>query len=60
MDFLLEFREDVPDSFAAYFGLKEALERLLGRQVDLVMPKALRNPYFAETVEQTREELYAA
>ena len=30
----------------AYFGLKEGLEALLGRHVDLVMPSALRNPYF--------------
>jgi len=40
--------------------LKEALEALLGRPVDLVDPSAMDNPYFAEMVEHTRQELYAA
>lgn len=39
---------------------RDTLEDLFGRSVDLVSPNALRNPYFAERVEQTREELYAA
>ncbi len=60
VDFLVEFREDVPNAFNAYFGLKDALEGLFGRSVDLVSPNALRNPYFAQRVEHTREELYAA
>lgn len=46
--------------FEAYFGLKESLEALLGRPVDLVAPSALANPYFAAAVERTREALYAA
>ena len=46
--------------FEAYFGLKEALESILGLPVDLVTPNALSNPYFAQAVERTREPLYAA
>lgn len=60
MDFLFEFRPDTHASFRTYFALKSDLEELLGRPVDLVMPKALRNPYFAASVERTRQELYAA
>lgn len=61
VDFLVEFDAARPASrFDAYFGLKEGLEELLGRPVDLVMPAALENPYFAESVEDTRQELYAA
>ena len=59
VDFLVEI--DPPDGssrFDAYFGLKEAIEALLGRPVDLVDPGALANPYFAEAVERTREPLY--
>ena len=47
VDFLVEFQH-VAASLQNYFGLKEALEELLGRPVDLVAPRALRNPYFAE------------
>lgn len=59
VDFLVEFAPESA-SLDTYFGLKQALEDLFGRSVDLVSPNALRNPYFAERVEQTREELYAA
>lgn len=46
--------------FDAYFGLKEALEHLLGTPVDLVDPASLQNPYFASSIEADRIELYAA
>jgi predicted nucleotidyltransferase len=44
----------------AYFGLKESLEELLGRPVDLVMPSALENPYFRAQVERQKQPLYEA
>jgi hypothetical protein len=43
-----------------YFGLKEAMETLLGRPVDLVVDKAVRNPYFREELDATAVEVYAA
>jgi len=60
VDFLVEFADDSEGLFNAYFGLQEELERLLGRPVDLVMPKALENPYFAASVTRSREVVYAA
>ena len=60
VDFLVEFRDDLVNRFDAYFGLKESLEALLGRPVDLVAPVALQNPYFAASVEASGHELYAA
>lgn len=60
VDFLVEFTEGRHGRFDAYFGLKEELEALLGRAVDLVTPSALENPYFAASVEATAQELYAA
>jgi len=60
VDFLVEFREGVVSRFDAYFGLKESLEELLGRQVDLVAPAALNNPYFAASVGENARELHAA
>ncbi len=44
VDVLVEFVPGTPDQFDIYFGLKEDLERLLGRGVDLVMADAVRNP----------------
>ncbi len=60
VDFLVEFTDAPATRFDSYFGLKEELEALLGRPVDLVMPSALENPYFAASVEANIEELYAA
>jgi uncharacterized protein len=58
LDFLVEFDSDASDLFRRYFGLKESLEALYGRQVDLVMVGALANPYFIESVNRTRQLVY--
>lgn len=61
LDFLVEFLPLEEGKRAdAYFGLLEALQRLLGRDVDLVMPSAIRNPYFLEAINRNRTTLYAA
>ncbi|NHD16751.1 MULTISPECIES: nucleotidyltransferase domain-containing protein [unclassified Actinopolyspora] len=61
VDVLVEFEAGPDfDHFGAYFGLKEGLERILGRPVDVVSSSSLRNPYFRQRVLETREELYAA
>lgn len=60
-DFLVEF--DLPRNaraFDAYFGLKEALERILGARVDLVMPSGLRNPYVRASIERQRQPIYGS
>jgi len=60
LDFLIEFDPDGEQSlFHRYFGLKEALELLFGRKVDLVMVGALENPYLIESVNKTRQAVYA-
>ena len=59
LDFLVEFQPVALNAYAdAYFGLLEALGRLLGRPVDLVVESAIRNPYFLQSVEQTRMPVY--
>ena len=60
VDILVDFTPGTPDPFDAYFGLKEDLERILGRKVDLVMPEAMRNPHFAASALAGAVELYAA
>jgi len=61
LDFLVEFLPLQPGEHAdAYFGLLEALQDLFNRQVDLVMPRAIKNPYFLESINKSREIIYAA
>lgn len=60
VDLLVEFDSDPLHLFDRYFGLKESLEALLGRRVDLVTVGSLRNPYFIQAVNRTRQLLYAA
>jgi uncharacterized protein len=61
LDFLVEFEPLAPAEYAeAYFSLKEALEAVFDRPVDLITASAVINPYFRESVTATREQLYAA
>jgi hypothetical protein len=62
LDFLVEFDRGAPGalSFDTFFGLKEALEALFGRSVDLVEPSAIRNPYFKESIERSRAPVFEA
>jgi predicted nucleotidyltransferase len=62
LDFLVEFDRGRPEalSFKAFFGFKEALETLFGRNVDLIEPGAMRNPYVKASIERSRERVFAA
>ena len=61
LDFLVEFKAPSSADYADnYFDLKEALERLFGHPVDLVVASAIRNPYFRESVERAKLSVYAA
>jgi predicted nucleotidyltransferase len=60
LDFLVEFDEVPPAAYAqAYFALKEGLESLFGRPVDLVTNSSLANPYFRERIIAERQNVYA-
>jgi predicted nucleotidyltransferase len=61
VDFLVEFAEIHPlGAFDRYFGLKEGLERLFQRTVDLVEEKAIRNPYFRQAIDRDRMVVYGS
>ncbi len=60
LDFLVEFDDVPPAAYAkAYFALKEGLESLFGRPVDLVTGSSLVNPYFRERILAERQPVYA-
>lgn len=61
VDLLVEFDALPPGGYAdAYFGLRESVEDLFGRDVDLVALSAVRNPSIKADIERTRTLLYAA
>jgi uncharacterized protein len=61
LDFLVEFAPLQPGAYVdAFFGLKEGLEALFAKPVDLVSAASIRNPYFRQSVEGTKASLYAA
>jgi len=60
LDFVVEFDALAPAEYAdSYFALKEGLEMLFGRRVDLVTAASIRNPYFRERVEAESQTVYA-
>ena len=60
IDFLVEFDGSVRQNrFDNFFALLEELKRLFKCPVDLVEPGGLKNPYFIESVNQTRRKIYA-
>jgi predicted nucleotidyltransferase len=61
LDFLVEFEPLPVGGYAdTFFGFKDALEGLFGLPVDLVIPSAIRNPYFRQSIEKSKALLYAA
>ena len=61
LDFLVDFLPVEEGQIAPdYFGLLHALEDLFHCKIDLVMEKAIRNPYFRRGVDASRRMIYAA
>jgi uncharacterized protein len=61
IDLFYEFDEsDISDIADRFFDLKDQLEALLGRKVDLVSARDAKNPYFLKEANRHRQTLYAA
>jgi uncharacterized protein len=59
LDFLVDFGDLEGAAYAeAYFGLREGLETLFRRPVDLLTEPALENPYFRARVQAQRQRLF--
>ena len=46
------------DLFDKYFELKEQLEKIFKRQVDLVVDRKFKNPVLRESIDKTRVVIY--
>ncbi len=59
VDLVVSFRKvEVEDYFDNYFDFKYALEKLLGREVDLLEEQTIRNPYLKKNVDATKTLIY--
>lgn len=59
IDLIVDFSAiDVEDYADNYFDLKFSLQDIFKRSIDLLEEKAIKNPYFKESVIQKRQLLY--
>lgn len=59
IDMLIQFYPvDLMDYFNNYMDLKEKLEQLFNRPVDLVENQAIRNPIFRRIVDREKQLIY--
>lgn len=59
LDFLVSFDELPPvEAYDAYFSLKEGLERLFSRSVDLVVERAVRNPHLRARLASEQQPVF--
>lgn len=59
VDFLVDFLPDREDPFKDFSDLRDELCRVVGREVDLVVKRAIRNPYFRDAALAQAETVYA-
>jgi predicted nucleotidyltransferase len=59
IDLVVEFNDTDPISYTDhYFNLKEKLQQLLKRPIDLLEEKAIRNPFLRIEIDKTKVLLY--
>ncbi len=61
IDILISFKEISIDRYTDnYFALHGELVKLFQRKVDLLTEASIKNPFLRDSIEETRELLYAA
>jgi uncharacterized protein len=60
VDVLVEFEPDHGHSLFEFFYMKEELEAIFGRPVDLVQKSAVDNPFIRHHIRHNRQVVYAA
>ena len=59
IDLIVDFTPmDVEEYADNYFDFKFSLQDIFQRQVDLLEEKAIKNPYFLQNVNQTKQLVY--
>ena len=61
IDLLVDFQKMTPAVYAdSYFKLKFALEEILGRHIDLLEIRSLKNPFLIQEINNKKKLLYVA
>ena len=59
IDLLVDFKDvDLYDYADNYFDLKDALENIFNRDVDLLEDKAIKNPYLRQSIDSSKRLIY--
>jgi predicted nucleotidyltransferase len=59
IDLLVDFRDvDLYHYADNYFDLKDALENIFKRDVDLLEDKAIKNPYLRQSIDASKQLIY--
>jgi uncharacterized protein len=59
IDLLVNFEPiDVSQYADNYFDFKFSLQKILNRPIDLLEEKAIKNPYFRQSINQQRQLIY--
>jgi uncharacterized protein len=62
LDFLISFVDglSIEEYTNNYFSLHYKLRELFNREIDIVTERTLSNPYFIESINETKELIYAS
>jgi len=59
IDFIVDFDENDPINYTdLYFQLKDKLEQVLERQIDLIEERGIKNSFFRKEIEESKVVLY--
>ncbi len=60
IDVLVDFPTDAVDMFESFMGLREDLAQILGRPIDVLTARGIRNPLLLDSLQRDAIRLYAA
>ncbi len=61
LDIIVEFKKkEIDNLFDNYFALKERLQNVFHRSIDIVIDGSVKNPYLKANISRTRRNVYAA
>jgi predicted nucleotidyltransferase len=59
IDLIVDFKDMPVEDYADnYFDFKFSLQDIIKRDVDLLEEQAIRNPYFMQNINQTKQLIY--
>jgi hypothetical protein len=59
IDFVVDFDENDPIKYTdLYFQLKDKLEQILNRQIDLIEERGIKNSFFRKSIDESKVVIY--